>query len=227
MKEQDQTVWMNGEGAWGGRSGPDSNYTKVVEEWRKKFLTWDQEAICRKLHINTYDENEILLRYFGVLHRIDRKTGEITCPEKPEYRPGFDESMAFYNYFYYSREGAVNSGEWVNFRDVKSAGVFDLAFRNQVLIPFAESFSSHLKEFREAGEKQGFLPIPYGDAGFQVQAFPGVPMRVVFWDGDEEFPARITILYDKNVTDFIHPENVVMLGSDCMRTFQRYLTDKR
>ena len=51
-------------------------------------------------------------------------------------------------------------------------------------------------------------------------------MRVVFWDGDEEFPARITILYDKNVTDFIHPENVVMLGSDCMRTFQRYLTDK-
>ena len=37
MKEQDQTVWMNGEGAWGGRSGPDSNYTKVVEEWRKKF----------------------------------------------------------------------------------------------------------------------------------------------------------------------------------------------
>lgn len=81
MKEQDQTVWMNGEGAWGGRSGPDSNYTKVVEEWRKKFLTWDQEAICRKLHINTYDENEILLRYFGVLHRIRPKNREITCPE--------------------------------------------------------------------------------------------------------------------------------------------------
>ena len=124
-----------------------------------------------------------------------------------------------YNLFFYSKEGAENSGVWVNFRDVKSAGVFDLAFNNQVLTPFAKAFEGRLSDFKRIGEELGFLPLPYGDAGFQVPAFSCLPARVLFWDRDEEFPAKITILYDKNVTEFIHPESVVMVGSECMRCF--------
>ena len=110
------------------RGSPSSNYEKVLEHWRRKFLTWDAAALCEKAGIHDYDEDSIRLLYFGIPHRIDRKTGRITCPEKPDYEPGFDEIMAVYSLLYYAKEGAKNSGEWVHFRDVKDAGVFEAAF---------------------------------------------------------------------------------------------------
>lgn len=197
----------------------ESNYTKIVEGWRRDFLTWDHEAICRKLKITDYDEDSIRLPYFGIPHSVDRKTGKISCPARPEYEPGFDEIMAIYNLFYYSEEGAENSGEWVNFRDVKKAGVFASAFEKQVLRPFAEAFDGKTASFLAAGKKLGFMKLSYGDGAFQVPAFSCIPIRVIFWEGDEEFPTTVNILFDKNVIKFTHPETVVLLGSECRRYF--------
>lgn len=195
------------------------NYKKVMEKWRQDFLSWDQEALCAKVGLDTYDADVIRLSYFGEPHEIDRKTGQIRCLGKPGHKPGFDETMAIYNFLYYAKAGAENSGEWVHFRDVKAAGVFEDAFERQVLKPFAKAFEGRTEEWKAAGERMGFFPLPYGDAAFQVPAFFCIPLRVIFWDGDEEFPAKINILFDKNITEFIHPESVVMLGSECVRYF--------
>ena len=65
----------------------------------------------------------------------------------------------------------------------------------------------------------GSRPFPYGDAGFLVPAFEKVPLQVIFWDGDEEFPASVNLLFDRNIIRFIHPEDVVLLGMECMRYF--------
>lgn len=196
-----------------------SNYVKVMEKWRQDFMGWDQEALCKKVGIDTYDAKTIRLSYFGIPHEIDRSTGKITCPGKPGYEPVFDEVMAIYNFLYYAKEGAKNSGEWVHFRDVKSAGIFENAFERQVLQPFAKRFAGRPGDLKAAGDRMGFLPLSYGDVSFQVPAFFCIPLRVIFWDGDEEFPAKINLLYDRNVTMFTHPESVVMLGAECMRYF--------
>ncbi len=196
-----------------------SHYEQVAEQWRQRFLTWDQEEIIRKLHIADYDETSIRLSYFGILHAVDRRTGRISCPDRPDYEPVFNEVMAIYNFFYYAEENAENSGEWVHFRDVKDAGVFEDAFERQVLKPFAEAFAGKPERFREAGARLGFTPLSYGDAGFLVPAFEKVPLQVIFWDGDEEFPASVNLLFDRNIIRFIHPEDVVLLGMECMRYF--------
>lgn len=199
--------------------GRANNYVKVMEKWRQDFLTWDQEALCKKVGITTYGGDVIRLDYFGIPHEIDRRTGRIRCPGKPGHEPGFDEVMAIYNFLYYAKEGAANSGEWVHFRDVKDAGIFEGAFERQVLKPFAEHFAGRPEAFKEAGERLGYTPLSYGDASFQVPAFFCIPLRVIFWDGDEEFPAKVNLLFDKNITSFIHPESVVMLGAECMEYF--------
>ena len=67
-----------------GKGCTSSNYHKVTERWRQEFLEWDHEAVCRKLGITDYDEDSIRLSYFGILHSVDRKTGKICCPGKPE-----------------------------------------------------------------------------------------------------------------------------------------------
>ena len=40
---------------------------------------------------------------------------------------------------------------------------------------------------------------------------------VVFWDGDDEFKAQANILFDADITDFLHEETVVCIGADLVK----------
>ena len=44
-----------------------------------------------------------------------------------------------------------------------------------------------------------------------------MPLTVLFWDGDEEFEAQANILFDADITDFIHEETVVCVAADLVR----------
>ena len=55
-----------------------------------------------------------------------------------------------------------------------------------------------------------------GDAGYILPVFPFLKIAVLFWDGDEEFQAQANMLFDSNITDFMHEENVVGVASDAV-----------
>ena len=61
---------------------------------------------------------------------------------------------------------------------------------------------------------------PHPDASGRLDVFPGLQVAVLFWDGDDEFPAQANMLFDSNITDFMHEENVVLVASDALRFLQ-------
>lgn len=80
-------------------------------------------------------------------------------------------------------------------------------------------------------DKQGFLDrglelrgekLDYGDASIQLNPFPRIPISVLLWEGDEEFPARCKLLFDS--TSKLHlPADV--LWSTAMMTLLIMLRD--
>ena len=44
-----------------------------------------------------------------------------------------------------------------------------------------------------------------------IPVFPFLPLYVQYWRGDEEFPPQLTLLWDKNTTQFLHYETVYYL----------------
>ena len=58
--------------------------------------------------------------------------------------------------------------------------------------------------------------MPQGDVGYILPVFPFLEIAVLFWDGDEEFPAQANMLFDSNITDFMHEENVVGVAADAV-----------
>lgn len=196
-----------------------SNYEKLCEDWRKKFLTWEHKKIFEHLQLPGYFEDHLELTYFHVPYAIDRATGVITNLENPQEENTFSTQMAIYHLLYYSKEHPSNSGEWVPFRQVKGAGAFDTAFTRMVLKPFAEAYNGRMDELVAAGNRLGFQRLSHGDVSFYVEAFDCIAMKFIFWDGDDEFPAQFNILFDQNITDFTHEETVVLIAEDGVDRF--------
>jgi hypothetical protein len=41
------------------------------------------------------------------------------------------------------------------------------------------------------------------DAAFSFSITPDIPVAVLYWIGDEDFPAEVKILYDRSITELL------------------------
>ena len=189
-----------------------SNYDQVIENWRLKFLEMDQEELIRKFQLEA-DEEFLYIIYFSKRFRIDRKNGFITEDGKS---PGFDTVMNIYNTFYYSAAHPVASGNLVAFRQVKRVYPFEAAYRRTIIFRLQELFAGKTEELRKACEALGGTLLPQGDVGYVLPVFPFLNIAVLFWDKDEEFEAQANMLFDTEITEFMHEENVVCVAADAV-----------
>ena len=189
-----------------------SNYEQVIENWRRKFLEMDHVALIRKFDLEADDE-ALYITYFSRKLRIDRKNGVIT---DQGVRPGFDTVMNIYNTFYYAAEHPVASGNLVAFRQVKRVYPFEAAYRRTIIFRLQKTFSGKTAELKKACEILGGTPLPQGDVGYVLPVFPFLNIAVLFWDKDEEFDAQANMLFDSEITEFMHEENVVCVAADAV-----------
>jgi len=93
------------------------------------------------------------------------------------------------------------AGKWVTEKELKNGemfyrGVHSLAmFKN----PLEEKFGRRPDHFLEAGPSIGGIKVDYGDVGLKFQALPRIPVLLILWAADDEFPAKVTILFDPTI----------------------------
>ena len=193
-----------------------NNYDQWRIDWQQRFLTLDPDLLRRKLPFLSLENQRLLVPYFNTICAIRLSDGVIEAPSDWDKLSLMDE-MNIYTLLWYSKDGAALTGEWLPFESLRDARPFGPAFRKGNLAPFAATFDGHTKQLEEALQRFGGLPISAGEVGYQIPVFPCIPMRVLFWDGDEEFPAQCNLLFDRSTPDFIHVESVVSIASEALR----------
>ena len=189
----------------------NNNYEKWCEEWRKIFLKLNQEELKKKLPELEEEGDWLLIRHFGRKLGVHKEDGTIEALEDQEPLTCY-ERLNVYTLFGYVSPLAHYKNEWVKFDKLKDTAPFAGAFRKGIIEPFSRMFVCHTKELAEACEKLGGTRLPWSDTGYELKAFECIPVRFLFWEGDEEFPAQGNILFDASATDFIHGESVVTIA---------------
>ncbi len=88
------------------------------------------------------------------------------------------------------------TGRLVNPVNMKDGQLF---FRGSHVLPIdkvAEKYGNNLPDFLGRGEELGGTRLEYGDASFRVFPLPRVPVVLILWLADEEFPSRADLLFD-------------------------------
>lgn len=191
------------------------NYEAVRQTWRQKFLKMDHARLAQRFGLELDNEN-LYMTYFSHPYAIDRRSAKITRLDKPEMPIGFNLEMNFFNMFHYAVEQPVPSGNLVPFRNVKRVYPFEKAYQKTILRPFEALFSGRVEALQRALCALRARPLSQGDAGGAIEVFPGLEIAVLFWDADDEFSAQANMLFDSNITDYMHEENVVCVASDAV-----------
>lgn len=194
------------------------HYREVIGDWRKKALSFDYKQKYQALGLGGYSAmGDLKIRFFGREYGICRDTAEIYDIAAPEQELSFSTHMGIYHIFHYSLPYAKASERWVPLREIRRAAPFERAFLQQTLRPFAEFCNGRAEDLRNAAERLGFRRLPKGDVGIEAEVFDCLKMRMFFWDGDEEFPPQVNMLFDANANDFLHEETVIMMGMELAR----------
>jgi len=109
-------------------------------------------------------------------------------------------------------DGSSLTGKWVPYKDIPGGMLYAPVFARRVTEPLIKEFGNSAKRFKEAGLKMGGSLLEIGDASLMVQALPHIPLQYVLWEGDEEFPPSLQLLFDSSIDHYLSLEDMVVLG---------------
>jgi len=108
--------------------------------------------------------------------------------------------------------------QWVSEKDIPGGAGF---FRGPHEIPtslIVEKFKNNIEEFKNKCVQLGGTPLDMADAAYVFNITPKIPIAVLYWEGDDEFPAESKILFDKSVSAHLALDIIYALAVDiCKR----------
>ncbi len=102
--------------------------------------------------------------------------------------------------------------ERIPYEDVPGCGNYLPVFERRALKPLQTAFGHDRYLFLDAGILLGGRQESFGDASFTVHAFPMVPITVILWEGDEEFPPSARMLFDPSIPGYLPLEDIVVVA---------------
>jgi hypothetical protein len=108
--------------------------------------------------------------------------------------------------------GEALTGELVTYEDVPGCRTYAPVFERRVTRPLLSAFGYDRDSFARAGASLGAKDTEYGDSSFRLDAFPRVPITFVLWEGDQDFPPSMKVLFDKSVHRYLPLEDIVVVS---------------
>lgn len=122
-------------------------------------------------------------------------------------------TQAMLAYYFHTADGYPPAGQWIAFTELPNGQFYSSAFQGYTGDKLAQQFGSEPDAFTEAALLVGGRNLSLGDVAYSFEALPRVPVAVVCWLGDEDFPPSYRILFDQAVHHYLPTDACAILGS--------------
>lgn len=178
---------------------------------RKTGIPYDGEQKCFSVCMMNTD------------YRVSWPGYQIThIEDKAEYYPLTEMISAKILVLRYLLEGcyAPATGKYVTYRETPWGEVYFKQFQGRCLMRLAYGFGNKLQTFSEVMEKLGGEKLTDGDCSYRLELFPGLHLKFILWEGDEEFPPSAQILFSDNFPLAFAGEDMAVVGDIAIGTFK-------
>jgi hypothetical protein len=110
------------------------------------------------------------------------------------------------------------AGEWLSEKDLVGGVTF---FRGPHKIPtelISEAFGNDLELLQQKCLQLGGIPLDMADCSFSFEIIGSIKIALLYWQGDEDFPAEAKLLIDSSVAGPLRLDVIYALLCDaCVR----------
>jgi hypothetical protein len=192
MQETRRNDFTQSRAATGGLVNVPAQYWDDLE---KKALT----TLCNDTLARTLSPKDVVLPVLGKEILVDIKNHSLRSTRQGEYgRVEYPLLELLVLIYLLNAKSVPSSNELVGVKELKTAHFFQGPHELDVG-KVLERFGGDLKGFRAAAESLSGVTQDLADAAYKFSAFPRIPVYYLLWEGDDEFDARVSVLFDRSI----------------------------
>ena len=189
-------------------------YDQALQSLRPKFAALDLSRVAAATGTTSLSPDRLEVLFLNERYLVG-KDG-ITGPDGKEPLPFV--SILILNHLCMP-DLSPPAGEWITFSSVPASHAKDKAWAAHVEEVIARHFAGDAAGLRAACERLGGVPAAVrgsNDAAYEFRFFPSYPALLLFNDAvpEEDFPAQVKLLLDRNVDRMLDIESIVVLGEE-------------
>ena len=113
------------------------------------------------------------------------------------------------------------TGQFRTYRELPGGEVYLRQFDGRCTRRLASLYGDRIQVFRSIMRDMGGRPVQAADAAFGLEVIPGYTVRLLLWEGDEEFPPSARFLFSDNFPLAFAAEDVAQLGDVIINTLKK------
>lgn len=197
--------------------GEDEPACGTWEAVRRRALPELAAATGFALH----PEGGLSFSFLGEPRRVDPEAGRLLRPRGAGWEPAADPllELVLRQYLCRVRRALPEDGPPVGVRDLRE-GHF---FRGPHALDFGPLLTRYGADpggFAAAARRLAAEPVALADCAFRFRPLPRVPITLLLWTADEEFPARMSALFARSIEEGLPADAIWAL---VLRTVQALL----
>jgi len=207
------------------------NYEKAYElayklacEQLAKFDNIEQQCLKSGAQHQVKDSQEtIILKYLNQSYKITLPDIDVLLIDREEKVP-IREKILILHYFNRAK-GIPLTNKKIAYKELPEGTVYFPTFSKRAIKPLLDYFAKDPEQLIDVAQKLGGHRTDYGDVAVTINAFNYVPITLVLWRGDEEFPPDGNILFDSTISDYLPTEDINVLCETISWKLVRYLRE--
>jgi hypothetical protein len=125
-------------------------------------------------------------------------------------------------YYFHTAHGPAPTGAWISFSELPDGKFYNQAFQGYSGKQLSRAFGNDTTAVMLAARKTGARSIPatqtsIGDFASLFRVLPHLPILLVGWQGDEDFPASYQLLFDVTAANFLPTDVCAIVGGMLVR----------
>ena len=184
-----------------------NNYDKMLADAQKRCAGYDMAALAAKPGVEDTPEY-LKTKFIGQDVLITKADGAVTVDGRAA---SFGEALSVYDWLCDRKVDAAPAGTYCPVSSLPGVYVSGKGLGMQ-MPTLSKGIDENPGLFRAGMAAIGAREIPLGDLGWQLDIFPGFPMQLKFYFGDDEFPPQLTLMWDQNSLQFVRYETLYYIA---------------
>jgi hypothetical protein len=183
---------------------------ELASEKLAKVDTVEQQCLNSGASYQVIDSQKlIIVEYLNRSYQVALPDIEISLVDSEEEVPLRNKVLILH--YLTQAKGTPLANEAIAYKELPEGSNYFPTFYKRAIKPLVDHFGRQPQRLIAAAKELGGYRVDYGDAAVTINAFKQVPVTLVLWQGDEEFPPGGNILFDATVSDYLSPEDINVL----------------